>query len=170
MKAFTVHINAMAHKIIFSHKDVRDNIFAFLDWSVYNEADRSPKKEVYGKNMHIGQYLLLYSLNPLQLKLGVIQTLNHWAQMAPLRDNGKEGNHVRKSLKRCGYPGWHFLNPQRSTTTKQMKAKQQHSNTIHCMRKNSEEFPRDTISLYILHLATHSETGPIYGKKIPRYK
>lgn len=60
---------AVAHKIIFSHKDVRDNVFAFLDCLVYNEFDRSLKMEVYGKSTHIGQYLLLYSLNPLQLKL-----------------------------------------------------------------------------------------------------
>lgn len=88
VKAFTVHIKAVAHKSSSVIK-MSGNVLVFLDCSVHNEADRSLKMEVYGKSMRIDQYLLLYSLNPLQLMLGVIQTLNHWAQMAPLRDNGK---------------------------------------------------------------------------------
>lgn len=38
--------------------------------------------------------------------MGVGQTLNHWAQWGPLRDEGKEKNHSKKPLRRCGYPGW----------------------------------------------------------------
>lgn len=29
--------------------------------------------------------------------------------MVPSRDEGKEKSYIRKCLKRCGYPGWAFL-------------------------------------------------------------
>lgn len=84
-------------------------------WPSWTKQDKLKLTEASTLNFPEGQrhgkvrYLLLDYCHPLWHKLGVSQTLNRWALMVPSRDEGKEKSYIRKCPKRCGYPGWAFL-------------------------------------------------------------
>uniref|UniRef100_A0A3B5KSY4 Helix-turn-helix domain-containing protein n=1 Tax=Takifugu rubripes TaxID=31033 RepID=A0A3B5KSY4_TAKRU len=57
------------------------------------------------------------SYHPLEHKLGVIKTLQHWAKEVPTTSQGRKKiqDHIKTALKTCGYPDWAF------TKTKKMR-------------------------------------------------
>ena len=86
-----------------SEETVRPN------WTAqYTLKKRSLNTEVYRKPTQPGQYLLLDSHHRLELKLGVIRTLNHRAETKPTKSEGreKEQKPIRGALQNCGYPNW----------------------------------------------------------------
>ncbi|TWW62750.1 hypothetical protein D4764_04G0013970 [Takifugu flavidus] len=56
------------------------------------------------------QYLQFDSHHPLEHKLGVIKTLQHWAKEIPTTSQGRknEQDHIKTALKTCGHPDWAF--------------------------------------------------------------
>ena len=84
VEAFTGHIHAVDNNIKFSREDVRGDSLPILDCAGHTEEDRRLNIEVYTKKPpHTYHYLLFFSHHPLEHKLGVIRTLNHWAETVP---------------------------------------------------------------------------------------
>ena len=72
--------------------------------------DGSIKLLVYRKKSHTGQYLHLSSHHPLHQKLGVYHTLMDRAHgiITESEDVQTEEDHIKSSLRKCGYPDWSF--------------------------------------------------------------
>lgn len=75
--------------------------------------------EVQKEHRHGQTWCLHWLHHPLWHKLGVIQTLNHRAEVVPLREVGKEKNHTRKGVVLLVGP---FLNPQRRTKVRWIRS------------------------------------------------
>ncbi|TWW62870.1 hypothetical protein D4764_04G0015170 [Takifugu flavidus] len=69
------------------------------------------------RQRYFRQYLQFDSYHPLEHKLGVIKTLQHWAKEIPTTSQGRKKiqDHIKTALKTCGYPDWAF------TKTKKIK-------------------------------------------------
>lgn len=137
MESLIDHINTVDHNMKFTCEDVGDHALAFLDYVLHIETGRSLNTEVYractqtslcwqklcyikvlkkpknnltrlSMDLENSRSVSSFWL-PSSSALGIIQILNHQAQLLPPRDDRKEKNHIKKSLKRCGDPGWAFL-------------------------------------------------------------
>ena len=103
VETFTEHINTVDNNIKFKWEDVSGD-GSFLT-AVHTEKYRLPKIEVFRKPPHTGQYLLLDSHHPLELRLGVIRTLNHRAETVSTKTEGKEKKQMHQgTLRICGHP------------------------------------------------------------------
>ena len=111
VQTFTEHINSVDKNIHFTREDVKGNCLPFLDCEVHIDKDRSLHIGVYRKPTHTDKYLLFDSHHPLELKLGVIRTLQHRADNVPTstQARNKEHKHLREALTTCGYPSWAFV-------------------------------------------------------------
>ena len=83
VEASPEHQNAVDNNIKLTLEDVRGDSQPVLDCAVHTEEGRSLNIEIYRKPTHTNQYLLFNSHHPLEHKLGVIRTLNHWAETGP---------------------------------------------------------------------------------------
>ena len=104
---FFKFINNKDPNIKFTQEACIDNKIAFLDCLVSIQENGSLKTEVYRKPTHTDHYLRFDSNHPLIHKLGVIRTLFHHGDTIISDPNliPKERNHIKQSLRKCGYPG-----------------------------------------------------------------
>ena len=84
------------------------------------QADGSLKVNVYRKPTHTDQYLSFQSHHPLEHKLSVIRTLFYRAEtvVTDPEDQVNEKEHIKSTLRRCGYENWSFKG---ACTKKQQK-------------------------------------------------
>ncbi|TWW69287.1 hypothetical protein D4764_18G0000930 [Takifugu flavidus] len=96
-------------------EDTKGNRLAFLDCAVKITEDRNLTIEVYRKPTHTDQYLQFNSHHPLEHRLGVIRTLQHWAReiLATSQGRKKEQDHIKAALKTCGDPDLAFTKTSR---------------------------------------------------------
>ena len=128
--------------IKFTHELEVDSSIPFLDTRITKKPDGSVKLKVYRKKTHTGQYLNFNSHHPLHQKLGVIRTLMDRAHsiVSEEEDLISEENHIRSSLKECGYPNWAFRKPK--PRPHQEETKKQKMVTIPYVKGTSEALQR----------------------------
>ena len=78
----------------------------FLDAKFTRKEDGSVKSTGYRKKTHIDQYLNFASHHPKHQKLGVVRTLMNRCETITSEEGDKkeEVEHLRGSLRVCGYP------------------------------------------------------------------
>ena len=83
-----------------------DNDVAFLDCHVHVNTEGSLVTKVYRKPTHTDHYLRIDSHHPLIYKLAVFRTLKYRAEQVISDPDSvtSEKNHIKKSLRKCGYP------------------------------------------------------------------
>ena len=111
LENFFHHINAINENIKFTHELYKDNTLVFLDCLITVESNGSLSSQVYRKPTHTDHYLQFRSHHPLIHKLGVVRTLHYRADtiISGTEEIAKEKDHIKSSLKNCGYPDWAFL-------------------------------------------------------------
>ena len=116
--AFLEHLNSQHPRIKFTTEIQQSGKIAFLDTQVHVLEDGSTKVTIYRKATHTDQYLDFTSNHHIKQKTGIYQTFEHRVEeiVTNEEDQKKERKHVRKSLRRCGYPTW--------TLTKRKKNKE----------------------------------------------
>ena len=112
---FFEHINSVNPHIRFTQESGHDNAIAFLDCHVHVNSDGSLATKVYRKPTHTDHYLQFDSHHPLIHKLGVFRTLSQRAEQVISDPDTltNEKNHIKKSLRKCGYPDWVFSENQK---------------------------------------------------------
>ncbi|XP_072050059.1 uncharacterized protein [Amphiura filiformis] len=116
LEGFFQHINKLDDKIKFTQESCKDDTLAFLDCLISVKSDGSLTSNVYRKPTHTDHYLQFGSHHPLIHKLGVIRTLQYRADTI-ISENDlipEEKDHIKESLKNCGYPNWAFLKANKS--------------------------------------------------------
>ncbi|XP_072039327.1 uncharacterized protein [Amphiura filiformis] len=116
LEGFFQHINKLDDNIKFTQESCKDDTLAFLDCLISVKNDGSLTSNVYRKPTHTDHYLQFGSHHPLIHKLGVIRTLQYRADTI-ISENELipgEKDHIKESLKNCGYPNWAFLKANKS--------------------------------------------------------
>ncbi|XP_072041441.1 uncharacterized protein [Amphiura filiformis] len=116
LEGFFQHINKLDDNIKFTQESCKDDTLAFLDCLISVKNDGSLTSNVYRKPTHTDHYLQFGSHHPLIHKLGVIRTLQYRADTI-ISENElipEEKDHIKESLKNCGYPNWAFLKANKS--------------------------------------------------------
>ena len=110
IEEFFKHINSVNPAIKFTMELEKDNCIPMLDTLIHRQPNGSLICSVYRKPTPTDQYLDFKSHHPLQHKLGVIRTLMYRADtiVSLEEDKIKEREHVKNSLKNCGYQDWVF--------------------------------------------------------------
>jgi len=111
LDGFFRHINSIDDNIKFTQELCKDNSLAFLDCLISVNSDGYLTSKVYRKPTHTDHYLQFGSHHPLIHKLGVIRTLQYRADtiISDAEQIPEEKDHIKNSLKNCGYPDWAFL-------------------------------------------------------------
>ncbi|XP_072033246.1 uncharacterized protein [Amphiura filiformis] len=116
LEGFFQHINKLDDNIKFTQESCKDDTLAFLDCLISVKNDGSLTSNIYRKPTHTDHYLQFGSHHPLIHKLGVIRTLQYRADTI-ISENElipEEKDHIKESLKNCGYPNWAFLKANKS--------------------------------------------------------
>ena len=94
--------------IILMREDEENNSMPFLDAKFTKKEDGSVKSTVSRKKTHTDQYLNFASHHPKHKKLGVVRTLMNRCETITSEEGDKkeEVEHLRGSLRVCGYPSW----------------------------------------------------------------
>ena len=103
--------------IKFTQELCKDNTLAFLDCLITVNSDGSLSSQVYvyRKPTHTDHYLQFGSHHPpgssSYTQVGVVRTLHYRADtiISGTEEIAKEKDHIKSSLKNCGYPDWAFL-------------------------------------------------------------
>ena len=134
------------------------------------------------KPIHTGQYLLYDSHHPLEHKLEVIRTLNHWAEM-PTKSEGKEKEqkHIRGALTTCGYQSCTFVKSTKRTRADREEETRKYNNTFILYVAGTPEILRSIFNKHTSHRQNHiavhfKPNNPLRQKlvhpkdKTPRHK
>ena len=105
LEDFTDHINSIHPSIKFTREEEVDQSLPMLDAKTTRDARGKLSFTVYRKPTHTDQYLQFSSNQPLQHKLGVIQTLRHRCNTICSTEEAKlqEIEHLKKVLSVSGY-------------------------------------------------------------------
>ena len=108
--AFILHLNSQHERINFTRELQEQEKLPFLDTVTHVLPDRTTKTTIHRKATHTDQYLDFRSNHHVKQKLGIYGTFKHRAceLITTEEDQQKELNHVKRALKRCGYPNWSF--------------------------------------------------------------
>ena len=123
LDGFFQHINQIDENIKLTQELYKDNSLAFLDCLIHVNSDGTLSSHVYRKPTHTDHNLQFGSHHPLIHKLGVIRTLHYRAETIVGENSqiSKEKDHIKKSLKNCGYPDWAFLKANKKKGQQQQK-------------------------------------------------
>ena len=115
-------ILAVENNIKFTREVVRRDGLSFLDCALHTEEDRSLNTEEYRKPTHKDTYLLFNSHHPLEHKLGVFRTLNHWFEgPCPQNQRGRNRNTSGEHLKSVATLTGPFVKPLKDLEQTEMK-------------------------------------------------
>ncbi|XP_071500444.1 uncharacterized protein [Diadema antillarum] len=153
------------------------NSIPFFDTRIIKHPDGKVKLVVYRKKAHTGQYLNFSSHHPLHQKLGVYRTLMDRAHgiTTDSEDVQPEEEHIKSSLRLCGYPDWSFrqVNQQMTQMAKD-KPKSTQTTKKKCMVtipyvKSTSEALQRIFTKYNVATTPHQTTrtvGSSQGQKI----
>ena len=116
-------LNIQHHRIKVTSEIQKDNKLSFLEVLSHIQTDKSLKFTVYRKPTHTDQYLHFNSNHHMSQKLGIPTTLNRRADkiVSDESEQIKEKEHVKRALKRCGYPAWSIDRKKKERTVEQLR-------------------------------------------------
>ena len=128
----TDHLNTIddTGNIKFTVEEETEGKLAFLDTMIVKKTDGSVKLQVYRKPDHTNQYLMFSSHHPVQHKFSVVKTLLDRKDniVTDEEDKIKETQHVKTTLKNCGYPNWTFKKVEQDIIRKNDKSQEAQGN------------------------------------------
>ena len=105
---FLIHLNNQDEHIKWTSEEEQNGILPYIDAKTHRKEDGSLKLTVFRKPTHTDQYLNYQSNHHISHKLAVPKTLLNRADtvITDETDMPSEEAHIKKALKKCGYPEW----------------------------------------------------------------